>query len=125
MQLLAVALGGALGAILRYGFVSMAGFLWGTAFPWGTLGVNIIGSLIMGFVVGGLDLTSLSLPFLKLFLTVGLLGGFTTFSAFSMDTMRLFESGQTSAALAYMLASLVLTVLACWAGLIVARGLWA
>ena len=124
MQLVAIAIGGALGAVSRYLFTVFAGSVAGVGFPWGTLGVNVIGSLVMGLLVVAFDsvLSGLSNN-IKLMLTIGFLGSFTTFSTFSMDTMRLFEGGQTGQALGYVALSLVLSVLACAFGLLIARNL--
>lgn len=116
-QILLVALGGALGSVARYGVGVAAARWFGLAFPWGTLAVNVIGGLAMGVVaarVGPQD------EAMRLLLGVGLLGGFTTFSAFSLETVRLMEQGPASAAL-YVAASLVLSVGACWLGLSLGR----
>ena len=114
-QLLLVALGGALGSTARYG-VSLAATRWlGLAFPWGTLFVNVLGGLAMGVLVARTDNESL-----RLLLGVGMLGGFTTFSAFSLETVRLFET-QAPLALAYVAASVLLSVGACWLGYTTAR----
>lgn len=115
MTLVSVALGGALGAVLRY-LVGLA-----VAFPLGTLTVNIIGSLIIGvvwhvFMTRGLQAW---LPFVM----TGVLGGFTTFSAFSLDTLRLVEAGRLAAAGGYVMASVLLSLVACAAGLWIAKGL--
>ncbi len=114
-SLLSVALGGALGASLRY----LTGLAVG--FPYGTLSVNVAGSLAIGvlavYLLGNKG-NSAAAPFL----ITGVLGGFTTFSAFSLDTIRLLEQGRTGAALAYVLASVGLSVLACAAGYTLAKG---
>ena len=112
---ISVALGGALGAVLRY-LVGLA-----VAFPMGTLAVNVLGSFLIGlvwviFAARGLQAW---LPFVM----TGVLGGFTTFSAFSLDTLRLVEAGRITAAGGYVLGSVVLSVLACFAGLTLARGM--
>ncbi len=122
MQLLAIALGGALGAVSRYFSVIAIGNLVGVTFPWGTLTVNVVGSFLMGILVVLFDTLNWVPVNVKLMLTIGFLGSFTTFSTFSMDTLRLFEGGETSQALLYMAASLLLTVAACALGLILARG---
>ncbi|NDV02247.1 fluoride efflux transporter CrcB [Pseudoroseicyclus tamaricis] len=114
-----VALGGALGASLRY----LAGLgtlrLAGPGFPWGTLAVNILGSFAMGTLI--VILAHLSATRFAPLLMTGLLGGFTTFSAFSLDAITLFERGQPGTAALYVTASLVLSVGACAAGLLLAR----
>ncbi len=116
-QILFVALGGALGSLARYG-VGLAAARWfGLAFPWGTLAVNVIGGFAMGVLAAR---TGPNDEALRLLLGVGLLGGFTTFSAFSLETVRLLEQSPAQGAL-YVAASLVLSVGACWAGLVLGR----
>ena len=123
MQLVAIALGGAAGAVLRFLSMIALGKLAGIAFPWGTLTVNVVGSFAMGLLVVVFD-NAVALPAnLKLFLTIGFLGGFTTFSTFSMDTMRLIETGEIGAAFAYTLGSVILSVGGCCLGLWIARSL--
>ena len=103
-----VALGGALGSVARY-LVGLA-----VAFPLGTLTVNVIGSFAIGFVwATQIDKVSFVMPLVMF----GVLGGFTTFSSFSLDVMRLVEDGRLGAAGAYVLASVILSLLACHAGL--------
>ena len=115
---LAVFLGGGLGALARYGVGKWTLAWFGTGFPVGTLAVNIAGSLMIGIAVGALE--GVGQP-AKLFFVTGLLGGFTTFSAFSLDTMTLWERGQVGVALAYVGASVLLSLLACAAGWALAR----
>lgn len=119
---LLVALGGALGASARYGTGVLVGHLWRTPFPVATMIVNIVGSLAMGLLVGWLART---LPAwqddARLFVAVGLLGGFTTFSAFSLDVITLFERGEVLAAFGYILGSVVLSVAALFIGLLLVR----
>lgn len=108
-----VALGGALGACLRY-LIGMA-----VAFPLGTLAINVIGSFVIGAVwVAMVDKTPGLLPFVM----TGLLGGFTTFSAFSLDTMRLIQDGRIGVAGIYVLASVILSLIACFLGLWLFKG---
>lgn len=116
---LLVAAGGALGAMARYGAGLMTLSLGWSAFPWATLGVNIAGGFAMGALAGWLGEGGHEL---RLLLGVGVLGGFTTFSAFSLDTIRLIESNQMAAAGAYMLASVIGAIGACWLGLLLVRG---
>ena len=106
-----VALGGALGASLRY-LVGLA-----VAFPLGTLAVNVAGSFAIGLLWAGMADRG-GMP--ALFLMVGLLGGFTTFSSFSLDVLRLIEDGRQPAAGAYIAASVALSLIACWLGLMLA-----
>ncbi|MGE0046901.1 MAG: fluoride efflux transporter CrcB [Hyphomonadaceae bacterium] len=115
---LLVALGGALGASARYGAGLIAIQLGWAGFPWATLFVNVLGGLLMGMLAGWLAEGG---PALRLLLGVGVLGGFTTFSAFSIDAIRLIESNQAGAAFAYIAASVILSIGACWAGLALVR----
>jgi CrcB protein len=114
--LLSVAAGGALGAMLRYGVVLASGRIFGTGFPWGTLCVNVLGSFVMG--LAAITLAARFGPFAM----VGLLGSFTTFSAFSLDVVRLYEGGRTTSALLYVSGSVTLSIAALAAGLLIARG---
>lgn len=122
-NLLQVALGGALGASGRYLTGVAAMRVMGPGFPWGTLAVNVIGSFLMGVLVvvlahwGGNRLAPL--------LMTGLLGGFTTFSAFSLDALTLWERGQQGLAAGYVVASVVLSLGAIVAGLALARSMTA
>lgn len=118
-SLFLVMAGGAIGAALRYGLS-----LWlapaGTAWPWATLVANCAGGLAMGLLAGIFASRGLADGW-RLLLGVGLLGGFTTFSAFSLEMLQMISSGRTIAALAYALASVMGSVLLLWAGLILAR----
>ncbi len=113
---LAVGIGGAIGAMARYGVNVFSARAFGVAFPYGTLGINVIGCFIMGVVVALFALREPVDPMLKLFLTTGILGGFTTFSAVSLETVMLFDRKPVLAGI-YALASVVLSVAGCWAGL--------
>ncbi|WP_425099978.1 fluoride efflux transporter CrcB [Tropicibacter sp. S64] len=117
--LLQVALGGALGASGRYLTGLAATHLMGRGFPWGTLIVNILGSFAMGVIV--VALAHLGGNRYAPLLMTGVLGGFTTFSAFSLDAVTLYERGQVSLAAGYVLASVLLSLGALIAGLLVAR----
>lgn len=118
---LQVALGGALGATARY-FVNIGARRWlGPEYPWATLGVNVLGSFLMGVIV--VVLARKGGNHLAPFLMTGVLGGFTTFSAFSLDTLTLWERGETLIASAYVLGSVALSLAAIIAGLAVARAL--
>lgn len=116
---LLVALGGAIGASARYGVGLVSIQLGWSGFPWATLAINVSGGLAMGLLAGWLGEGG---PALRLLLGVGVLGGFTTFSAFSIDAVRLIEANQMGAALAYVLASVLLSIGACWLGLALVRG---
>jgi CrcB protein len=117
MDYLLVFLGGGLGAALRHGTNSAAAALWGTQYPWGTLFINVSGSLLMGMVVEwAAQKAGLSAP-LRLFIATGILGGYTTFSTFSLEAALLHGRGETAAAVAYAAASVVLGVGAFFAGM--------
>lgn len=120
---LAVGAGGALGSIARYAFVTQAARMFGPAFPWGTLGVNILGSLLMGMCAGLFSARVTAPSELQAFLAIGILGGFTTFSAFSMDLLTLIERGHVSQAAVYALGSVGLSVAAVVLGLSLIRRL--
>ncbi|WP_121631251.1 fluoride efflux transporter CrcB [Tropicibacter alexandrii] len=115
-----VALGGAIGASLRYMTGLMMARLLGKGFPWGTLTVNIVGSFLMGVLV--VVLAQTGNRFAPLLMT-GLLGGFTTFSAFSLDVVTLYERGQVALAGGYVAASVAVSIAALFAGLLLARSL--
>ncbi len=119
--LLAIAVGGALGSLARYFLSSGIYSVTGDAFPSGILIVNVLGGFLMGLIV---ELGALKLsysPEMRALLTTGILGGFTTFSAFSLDAALLIERGDWGGALLYMLASVVLSVLALFGGLFLVR----
>lgn len=119
-----VGLGGAIGAMGRYGFGVMVGRLHAGSFPFATLGVNVIGSLAMGLLIGLLaKFTPAWQGDIRLFVAVGMFGGFTTFSSFSLDAVTLIERGQVSLAVLYALASVVVSVMALFGGLLIVRGL--
>lgn len=120
MNALAVFVGGGLGAVVRWlvGRGSMAWF--GTTFPWGTLAVNIIGSFLIGLSVGAFSAFQTGYT-TRLLLVTGFLGGFTTFSAFSLDALTLWERGQHGVAGAYVVASIFLSLAAVVAGMVVSR----
>jgi CrcB protein len=121
MGFLIVFLGGGLGAALRHGVNLAAARLLGTAFPYGTLAINVLGSLAMGLIAEYFAL-KVGLPQRwRLFLTTGVLGGFTTFSAFSLEAALLYERGQIAGAALYVVASVVLTIGALFAGLAIVR----
>ncbi len=118
--LLLVMLGGALGSGARYltGRYMLDAF--GPNFPYGTLTVNWVGGLLMGLLAGVLARTGGTEGW-RLFIGVGILGGFTTFSSFSLDTITLIERGQMTAALGYIALSLLGSLAALWAGLSLTR----
>ncbi len=123
MSVIYVAAGGAVGAVLRYGVGRAATSWFGLGFPYGTLMVNILGSLLMGVFIGLMAKYQASHQALHLFVAIGLLGGFTTFSSFSLDVVSLAQRGEMTSALLYAAGSLVLSVLALCAGLYMVRQL--
>jgi CrcB protein len=120
---LLVGAGGAIGAMARFGAGSLVGRLWPMSFPLATMLINIIGSIAMGLFVG---LMARFLPTwqedARLFVAVGVLGGFTTFSSFSLDTIVLIERGEWLMAGAYVLLSVVVCLIGLYLGLLVTRG---
>ncbi|REC54949.1 fluoride efflux transporter CrcB [Rhodosalinus sediminis] len=121
--LLQVALGGAAGAVARYLTGLAAARVMGAGFPWGTLVVNVLGAFLMGVLV--VALAKAAVPRLGPFLVTGLLGGFTTFSAFSLDAIALWERGEGALALLYVGASVLVSLAAVAAGLAAARSVLA
>ncbi len=125
-QYLLVAVGGALGAMARYGLGLTVGRLAsGTAWPWGTFAANITGGLLMGLLAGWLALKSgAGQESLRLFAAVGVLGGFTTFSAFSLEAALMIERRELATAFVYAVGSVVLSIAALFVGLMIARKLF-
>lgn len=120
---IAIALGGALGAVGRYALSSQITHWIGPGFPWGILLVNVIGCFVMG-VIAELGALTLNLsPEMRAFLTTGILGGFTTFSAFALDSAVMIERGDWMATAAYVAASVLGSIAALFLGLAVVRGL--
>ena len=118
-----VALAGAIGAVARYGLHLWATRMWGERFPWGTLMVNVVGCLLLGFVVELVWRSSVTSLWLRVFVPVGLLGGFTTFSTFSYETLRHLEQGQWEIAGMNVAANVGLGLLATGLGFLAARTL--
>jgi CrcB protein len=123
MTVLWVALGGAIGASARYLVGVLAVRLLGHGFPWGTLSVNILGSLVMRAHIEAMALKFDTTQNMRAFLAVGILGGFTTFSAFSLDAVVLFERKELMLSAVYVAASVCLSIGALFAGLWGARSL--
>ncbi|MEO6396249.1 MAG: fluoride efflux transporter CrcB [Devosia sp.] len=120
---LLVAIGGALGSVARFGAGAFVGRFWSGGFPLATLLINIVGSLAMGLIAGWLArATPAWQEDARLFVAVGVLGGFTTFSAFSLDTMNLIERGEIGAAVLYVGLSVVAAIAGLYAGLLIIRG---
>jgi CrcB protein len=120
-SLFLVMLGGAIGAGFRYHLGRIALQNLGPGFPWGTLTVNLVGGLLMGVLAGNLARIPDGGEPLRLLLGVGVLGGFTTFSAFSLEMWQMIERGQLALALGYVLASVIGSVLMLFAGLMLMR----
>lgn len=121
--ILAIAFFGAIGCIARYLLSGWVYALAGRAFPWGTLTVNLMGSFLIGLVMESALRTTLISQELRLGLTIGFLGGFTTFSTFSYETFKLLEDGEFFTASINVLASVALCLVGTWAGIIAARQL--
>ena len=121
MGFLIVFVGGGIGAALRHGFNLAFARLLGTAFPYATLWENVTGSVIMGLLVAYFAFKGGIPQHWQLFLTTGILGGYTTFSTFSLDTALLYERGQLCLAAIYVLLSVALSVGGLFAGLAIVR----
>jgi len=120
-MLVAIALGGGIGALGRHFLSSAVVAIMGSAFPWGIFVVNILGGFLMGLIV---ELGALKIDYslqTRAFLTTGLLGGFTTFSAFSLDASLLIERGEWMGAMLYVAGSALLSIVALFAGLWLVR----
>jgi len=122
---LLVFIGAGLGGLMRHFLNLWITALANSGFPYGILAINVIGSTAMGLVAGWLSLRGEVLPDVRLFLATGILGGFTTFSAFSLDTALLMERGETLAAAAYVVGSVALSVLGLFLGLWAMRAMFA
>jgi CrcB protein len=122
-QVIAIAAGGAAGALLRYWVSNGVHAVLGRGFPYGTLTVNVVGSLLMGFLYIWLIERLASGPVLRAFLLIGVLGAFTTFSTFSVETLNLVESGQLGKAILNVLISVVVCIAAAGLGILLARQL--
>lgn len=123
LQLIAIAGGGAVGALARFWVSGGVYALLGKSFPWGTLTVNVLGSFVMGFLFVLFLERLAAAPEWRAAVLVGFLGAFTTFSTFSIETLALMEQGALGKALANALVSVVVCVLACWLGAVLARSL--
>ena len=112
-----VFLGAGLGGLMRHVMNAWVTSLMGAGFPYGIMAINILGSTAMGLVAGWFAFRGAGLGDLRLFLATGILGGFTTFSAFSLDAALLIERGETVAAATYVVCSVVLSVIGLFLGL--------
>ena len=121
MNYLIVFLGAGLGGAVRHGVNILIPRLTGGTFPLHTLVINVLGSFLMGLIAEYFALKANLPPAWRLFLTTGVLGGFTTFSAFSLDAAQLYERGQPTEAAVYVVASVVLSIVGLFAGLAVIR----
>lgn len=119
-MVLAIASGGAIGAVLRH-LCGQFALRFGADFPWGTLGVNVIGSFFMGVLISVFAHYWNPSAEVRGFLTVGILGAFTTFSTFSLDVANLWERGMAMATAGYIIGSVVLSITALFAGLLLVR----
>lgn len=123
LQIIAIAIGGALGSVFRFA-LSTGVYQWlGRDFPYGTLTVNVLGSLLMGFLYIVLMERSSLGPEWRALILIGLLGAFTTFSTFSLETLNLIETGAMLKAAMNILLSVVLCLFAAWAGMLGGRQL--
>jgi len=122
-NLLFIAAGGATGALLRYGMSNSVHILFGRGFPYGTLSVNVTGSVLMGFLYIFLfERMDLGAEW-RAGLMIGLLGAFTTFSTFSIETLNLLEAGEQVKAGINILLSVSLCIIGCWLGMVIGREL--
>jgi len=120
---LLVAVGGALGSMARYGVGVLVGQVWSATFPLATMLINIVGSCAMGLFIGLITRTTPTWQSdARLFVAVGILGGFTTFSSFSLDTISMLERGEVGPALLYVLVSVIVGIAALYGGLVLMRG---
>jgi fluoride exporter len=120
---IAVAVGGALGSVARFWLAGAMTALTGPRFPWGTLLINVLGSFVIG-LVAGITLTPARVgmhPDIRIFLMTGVCGGFTTFSAFSLQTLDLLQTGDVVPAFGYAVGSVVLCVVATYCGWLLGR----
>ena len=118
-----IAIGSALGGIARHWCTMVGTAWWGAAFPWGTLVINVLGSFVIGlfFALTAPSLGRFEVPLdARLFVMTGVCGGYTTFSAFSLQTLTLFQNGDVLRGAAYVMLSVVLCLVAVWAGYAIA-----
>jgi CrcB protein len=123
MNYLLVFVGGGLGASLRHAVNMLCARCIGTGFPYGTFIINISGSTVMGLIAGYLAFKGEASQHWRLFLMTGILGGYTTFSAFSLDTALLYERGEVGLAALYVVGSVVISIVGLFAGLALVRHL--
>lgn len=121
MNLALVFLGGGLGAAARYVLQGLVYRFLPATFPFGTFAVNIIGSFLIGFLMAAFEVRFLVTPALRVFLAIGVLGGFTTFSSFSYETLMLLREGSYALGAINILATVVLCLSATWMGLVLGK----
>jgi len=121
MNFVIVFVGGGLGAALRHGINVMFARLFGAGFPYSTFFINVTGSIVMGLVAGYFAFKGDAAQSWRLFLTTGILGGYTTFSAFSLDAALLYERGELGLAALYVIGSVALSIAGLFAGLALVR----
>jgi len=124
LEILAIALGGAFGALARFGLTNLGTQLMGAHFPWGTLAVNVIGSFAIGLLFIALVEKNLLPMAWRSALIVGFLGAMTTFSTFSLHTVHMIQEGRIMEAMGYVLSSVFACLLATFAGLLLGRQFW-
>ena len=122
-QMLAIAAGGAVGAVLRWLLAGTVQRLAGGAFPWGTFAVNALGSFLIGFLFVYMVERSAASELWRLALTVGMLGALTTFSTYSLESLRLLQSGAVAMAMANVLGQILVCMSLTWLGVQLARNL--
>lgn len=115
-RFLYIGVGGFIGSVCRYGLSSMLYRVLGDRFPYGTLAVNIIGCFTIGFVMTLFETRFLVQPYLRLFITIGILGGFTTFSTFSYETIEILKGGNIMMGVLNILGSVIICLAATWLG---------
>lgn len=120
VRLLLIALGGAIGSVCRYGLGGLAYRLFGSVFPWGTAAVNIVGSLAIGFLWAAFERAAVG-PNMRTFVFIGILGGFTTFSSYTLETFNLFRESETRLAVTNMVVSNIIGVAAVFIGFAIFR----
>ena len=110
ITVIAIAVGGALGALFRYFLGNQISIMFGTNFPWSIFLINVIGSLLMGITIESFNLFSVSNEPMQKFMTIGILGAFTTFSTFSLDVINLVMKNRLADAFIYIFASVILAI---------------
>ncbi|MCJ8509613.1 fluoride efflux transporter CrcB [Rhizobium lemnae] len=124
LNIFLVAVGGAFGSVCRYLTGILMTRLMGSAFPWGTITVNIVGSFAIGLLTELVARRFDASLEIRLLLVVGILGGFTTFSSFSLDTVALIEKGAVSSAVIYVFSSVVISLVSTFAGFALGRAVF-